>query len=59
MDGMGLHRLLEQAEARVRQLLERTSRDDSYASQVELREAVEVLRSIRARLEGAGEGAPA
>ena len=59
MDGMGLHRLLEQAEARVRQLLERTSRDDSYASQVELREAVEVLRAIRARLEGAGEGAPA
>jgi len=52
MDGNLLERLICDAEDRVRALLARTSEDDSYACQAELREAVQHLRALRERREG-------
>ena len=49
MDGMELEQRIREAEERVRALLVRTSADDSYACQSELREAVEQLRELRAK----------
>lgn len=43
-------RRIEQAEERVRELLMLTCRDDSYGTQVDLREALEALQELRAEL---------
>jgi hypothetical protein len=60
MDVSVLERLVAEAEARERALLERTSSDDSHSIQFELREAVETLRALKERLYGgAGAGEPA
>ncbi|WP_373046769.1 hypothetical protein [Vulgatibacter sp.] len=56
MDGIQLERKIREAEDRVRALLVRTSADDSYACQTELREAVENLRSLRNQRYGSEEG---
>jgi len=56
MDGSLLERKIREAEDRVRALLARTSQDDSYACQTELREAVSQLRSLRTQLYGSDEG---
>lgn len=52
MDAMQLERSIREMEERVRALLERTSSDDSWACQNELREAVERLRELRALRDG-------
>jgi len=59
MDGIELERRIREAEERVRALLVRTSADDSYACQSELRDAVEELRGLRALRGGEEEGLPA
>ena len=57
MDGMQLERKIREAEERVRALLARTSQDDSYACQAELREAVSQLRALRVERYGADDAA--
>ncbi len=57
MDGVQLERKIREAEERVRALLVRTSQDDSYACQAELREAVAQLRVLRAERYGADDAA--
>ncbi len=57
MDGIQLERKIREAEERVRALLARTSQDDSYACQAELREAVSQLRALRAERYGADDAA--
>jgi len=56
MDGNLLERRIREAEERVRALLARTSQDDSFACQTELREAVDNLRSLRSQRYGESEG---
>jgi hypothetical protein len=56
MDAAVLERLVDEAEARIRELLERTASDDSHAVQFELREAVETLRVLKERLYGGAAG---
>lgn len=57
MDGNELEQRIREVEERVRSLLARTSNDDSYACQAELREAVALLRELRTRLYGAADDA--
>jgi hypothetical protein len=52
-------RRIEVAEDRVRRLLMDTCGDDSYGTQVELREAIETLQELRRELAGYGEGSGA
>lgn len=49
MDGLELEEKIHEAEDRVRSILLRTSNDDSFACQNELREAMDELRVLRAR----------
>ena len=49
MDGLELDEKIREVEDRVRSILLRTSNDDTYACQNELREAVDELRALRAR----------
>jgi hypothetical protein len=53
MDGFELERRIRETEERVRALLARTSNDDTWACQNELREAMQQLRELRAMRRGA------
>lgn len=50
MEMSAIERLLAETEAKVRVLLERTCLDDSYCTQVELRETMASLQALRAEL---------